>query len=274
MRLHPTPSRALGARCTSCVVARVIGVEPTFDERAEWFDAHYATTRGRVRLALVLERLDETFPPPSARILDAGGGSGAVAIPLAERGHVVTILEPSEGMRRVAQKRIAATGLDVDVVAGAIEDAPSLTPGPFDAVCCHAVLLYADDPVRELRRLRSVVREGAILSLLEKNRDALAMRPGLAGDYAEARRVLDDPVAAGNLGIPNRSWSVPAWTDMLADTGWRADSWVGVRLFSDGAAEDLAPDAFEELLALERDAGGRDPYRAMSRLVQISATAI
>jgi len=249
-------------------------VEPTFDDRAEWFDAHYATTRGRVRLALVLERLDAILPPPPARILDAGGGSGALAIPLVERGYEVTILEPSAGMRRVAHERVAATGLDVHVVAGSIEEAPSLTPGPFDAVCCHAVLLYAGDPVRELRHLRAVVREGAILSLLEKNREALAVRPGLAADYEEACRLLDDPVAAGNLGIRNRSWSVPEWEDMLAETGWRAESWIGVRFFSDGAAEDLEPEAFAALLALERDAGRRDPYRSVARLVHISATAV
>ena len=46
----------------------------------------------------------------------------------------------------------------------------------------------------------------------------------------------------------------------------------GVRLFSDGAAEDLAPDAFEALLALDRDAGRRDPYRGVSRLVHLHAT--
>ena len=249
-------------------------MEPTFDERAEWFDAHYATTRGRVRLALVLERLDEILPPPPARILDAGGGSGVVAIPLAERGYEVTILEPSEGMRRVAHERLAATGLDVDVVAGSIEDTASLTPGPFDAVCCHAVLLYTDDPISELRHLRSVVREGAALSLLEKNRDALALRPGLAGNYEEARRLLDDPIAAGNLGIANRSWSVPEWEAMLTETDWRAESWVGVRLFSDGAAEDLTPEAFGALLALDREAGHRDPYREVSRLVHMHATAV
>jgi SAM-dependent methyltransferase len=249
-------------------------VEPTFDERAEWFDGHYATTRGRVRLALVLERLADTLPPPPARILDAGGGSGAVAVPLAERGYAVTLLEPSEGMLRVARERLAATRLEVAVVAGSIEDAPSRASGPFDAVCCHAVLLYTDDPVRELERLRSVTRRDGILSLLEKNRDALAMRPGLSGAFEEARRVLDDPVAIGNLGIRNRSWSVRDWKHMLAESGWRLDSWAGVRLFSDGAADDLSPDAFGALLRLERDAGRRDPYRAVSRLLHLCATAV
>ena len=80
---------------------------PTFDDRAEWFDRHYETTRGRVRAALVLERLDETFPPPPAAVLDVGGGGGVTAVSLAARGYAVTMLEPSTGMREIARRRIA-----------------------------------------------------------------------------------------------------------------------------------------------------------------------
>ena len=112
---------------------------PTFDEQAEWFDAHYGSTRGRVRLALVLERIEELFPAPPARVLDVGGGSGAVAIPLAERGYEVTLLDPSEGMVRVAHDRIRTSGVDVRVIHGGIDDIPSLGLDP-DAICCHAVL--------------------------------------------------------------------------------------------------------------------------------------
>ena len=246
----------------------------SFDDKAEWFDAHYATTRGRVRLALLLERLEATFPPAPARVLDVGGGSGVVAVPLAQRGYEVTMLEPSHGMLEVARRRIAETGAEVDLVHGGIEDVRTLTPGPFSAVCCHAVLLYLDDPRGHLASLRAVTAPGAVLSLLEKNRLGLAMRPGLRGDFAEAIRVLDDPVASGNLGIPNRSRSVEEWSDLLTATGWRLDSWVGIRFFSDLADDDLPPQRFEELLFLEREAGTREPYRSAARLVHLAATAV
>ena len=150
-----------------------------------------------------------------------------------------------------------------------------LAPGPFDAICCHAVLLYLDDPGAHLATLRRVVAAGATLSLLEKNRLALAMRPGLRGDYAEAIRVLDDPVATGNLGIENRSRSgrrvdrAPG-TDRVGGS----DSWVGIRLFSDLAPDDLDPVAYGQLLTLEREAGRREPYRSAARLVHLSATAV
>jgi S-adenosylmethionine-dependent methyltransferase len=247
---------------------------PTFDERAEWFDAHYGTTRGRIRLRLLLERLRETLPPPPARVLDVGGGTGVVAIPLAELGYGVTLLDPSEGMLRVARERIETAGADLAVIHGAIDDVPRLATGGFDAICCHAVMMYVDDPGASLKVLRSVARDGAVLSLLEKNRDGLAMRPGLRGDYEEALRVLDDPIATGNLGIPNRSRSMEEWHDLLGASGWRFDSAAGIRLFSDLADDDLPDEAFEQLVRLEREAGRHDPYRAISRLIHVSATAV
>jgi ubiquinone/menaquinone biosynthesis C-methylase UbiE len=249
-------------------------VTPTFDERAEWFDRHYTTTRGRVRAALVLERLADTLPPPPAAVLDVGGGSGAIAVPLSARGHRVTLLDPSSAMLDLAGRHAADAGVELRLVPGGVETLAELAPGPFDAVCCHAVLLYLDDPGVHLAAIRGVVVTGATLSLLEKNRFALSMRPGLRGEYAEAIRVLDDPVAHGNLGIPNRSRSVEEWTDLLEQTGWRLDSWVGIRLFSDLAPDDLDPGVYEQLLALEREAGRREPYRSAARLVHLNATAV
>jgi ubiquinone/menaquinone biosynthesis C-methylase UbiE len=251
-----------------------VTTSPTFDDRAEWFDAHYGTTRGRIRRHLVLERLAETLPPPPARVLDAGGGTGVIAIPLAEQGYDVTLLDPSEGMLRVAREHIDRSGVELAAVHGTIGDARGLTGGPFDAICCHAVLMYVDDAGAALKVLRSVARKGAILSLLEKNRHGLALRPGFRGDFDEALRVMDNPVAAGNLGIQNRARSLAEWRELLGDAGWRFDSVVGIRLFSDAADDDLSDEAFEQLLRLEQEAGRRSPYRDVARLIHIAATAV
>lgn len=246
---------------------------PTFDERAGWFDEHYATTRGRVRRTLVLERVRATAPPPPAAVLDVGGGSGAIAIPLAADGYRVTVADPSRGMLDVAAANAAEAGVEIRLEQIGIDDLRASSLGTFDVVCCHAVLLYVDDPLSALRTLRSAAREGATLSLLEKNRDALAIRPGLRGDYAEALRVLDDPVATGNLGIANRSHSVVTWLGWLDEAGWDVSSWAGIRLFSDTARDDLSEPAFRALLELEREAGTREPYRSVARLVHFAATA-
>jgi SAM-dependent methyltransferase len=177
-------------------------------------------------------------------------------------------------MLRLARERLEKTDVELAVVLAGIDDVPRATQGTFDAICVHAVLMYVDDPARSLKVLRSVARDGAVLSLLEKNRDGLAMRPGLRGDFAEALRVLDDPIAAGNLGIPNRSRSADEWRDLLDAAGWRFDSVVGIRLFSDAADDDLSDEEFEQLLRLEREAGRRRTYRDVARLIHLSATAV
>jgi S-adenosylmethionine-dependent methyltransferase len=115
--------------------------------------------------------------------------------------------------------------------------------------------------------------EGGVLSLLEKNRDALALRPGLEGDYGEARRLLVERQSVGRLGIENRAYSVDEWRSMLGASGWNPRDWVGIRLFSDLAPDELDSSAYQSLLDLERSAGSVEPYRRVSRLIHLIATA-
>jgi S-adenosylmethionine-dependent methyltransferase len=245
-----------------------------FAGKAEFFDRHYReSTRGRARLDLVLQRLVPTLPPPPATVLDAGGGTGAFAVPLARLGYRVTVLDRSAEWLEMAGRRALEAGVEVRRVVGEAAGAPGLLEERFDAVLCHTVLIYEPDPVRTLRALRAVAAPGAVLSSLEKNRDGLAMRPGLAGEHAEARRVLDDPMAAGRLGIVNRAYTAGELRGFLLRAGWRAESWAGVRLFGDAAPDGLEPAEYERLIDLEREAGRRDPYRRVSRLIHVLARA-
>lgn len=63
------------------------------------------------------------------RVLDLGGGTGGLAVALAEQGHTVTVVDPSPDAlaslsRRVAESdaaaRISAVQGDVDVLEGAV----------------------------------------------------------------------------------------------------------------------------------------------------------
>lgn len=64
---------------------------------------------------------------------------------------------------------------------------------PFPAMLCHAVLMYVEEPTIALGGLRSVAADGAVLSLLEKNRDGLALAAGAPGRRLScARRPVDD----------------------------------------------------------------------------------
>lgn len=248
-------------------------VDDPFAGGSRWFDSHYDSPRGLVRLRLVLERLDAHLPPPPVTILDAGGGTGAFALPLAARGHDVILLDASDEWLSLARDKAAAAGNPLRCVRGRVEDAADLVEPGCEVILCHAVLLYAHDPKGCLEALRAVSTRDGILSLLEKNRDGIAFRPALEGNYREARRLLTERVSRGRLGIDNRAYSVDEWTAMLDRAGWRTIDWAGIRLFSDSAPDDLRPDDMEALLDLERDAGRIDPYRRVARLVHIVARA-
>lgn len=242
-----------------------------FAGKADWFDSHYESTRGRVRLSLVLERLRSGLPTPPARILDAGGGTGAFAIPLAKDGYDVTLLDASAEWIQLASEKAARSGVSVACILGSVEDASDAVQPPFDAILCHALLMYVEKPATCLRDLRSLANRGAILSLLEKNRDGIALRPGLSGDYREAKRLLDDAVSTGRLGVENVARTVEEWVALLSQTGWHVLDWAGVRLFSDTAPDDLSPEEFDPLLNLEREAGTRESYRRVARLLHLLA---
>jgi S-adenosylmethionine-dependent methyltransferase len=243
-----------------------------FAGKAEWFDRAYReTSHGLVRLELVLERLLEWLPPPPAAVLDVGGGTGAFALPLAARGYEVTLIDRSAEWLEVAARTAEAEGVSLRGLEGAADDVLELAGGAvFDAILVHTLLLYLDDPTVLLRDLRRVAGPNAVLSVLEKNREGLAMRPGLAGEYDEAIRVLDDPMASGRLGIVNRARSQAELRALLLQSGWLAFDRAGVRLFADGM-HSFDPDVHPRLLSLERAAGTRDPYRRVARMVHVLA---
>jgi len=251
-----------------------VGEDP-FAGKADWFDRGYTeTSHGRARLEIVLERILAALPEAPLRVLDAGGGTGAFAIPLARRGDDVTVLDRSEEWLGIAGQRADEAGVNLRLVHGDVEDAPRQVAGPFDAILCHTVLIYADDPVGVLHALREVAADGALLSSLEKNRPGLPLRPARAGDFDEALRVLTDPIAAGRLGIPNRALSLGELRAALLRAGWVAIDAAGVRVFSDGVLEALPEDRHQVLLELDRRAGRRDPWRRVGRLLHVLARAV
>ncbi|MBA3728215.1 MAG: methyltransferase domain-containing protein, partial [Actinobacteria bacterium] len=250
-----------------------MSVEDPFTGRAAWFADHYLRGRGRARLELVMDRLLPALPPPPAKVLDAGGGTGAFALPLARRGYVVTLLDRSGDWLEEARRCAAEEGLRVELIEGPAERALDLVGDGFDAVLAHTLLVYSEDPRRTLSALRSTARSGAVLSLLEKNRASLALRPGLTGEYDEALRVLDDPISAGRLEIPNRSRSMAELRSLLVASGWQPRDWTGIRLFSDGVPDDIDEASFASVLRLDRAIAAREPYRRVARLLHLLAVA-
>jgi len=234
---------------------------------ADRFIDHYGTLRGAVRHALVARALEHHMDPSAGSVLDIGGGRGDQAAWLATRGHRVTVLDPSNTM--LAQAR-AYLPSGVELILGRGEEAQQLLPGrSFEAVLCHAVLPYIDDPRPLLEACASMVRSGGLVSIVAKNADALAMRPGLEGRWAEVPSAFDATGDVGGMGVATKAHRVSDLIGTLDLLGIEHVAWYGIRLFTDHFGGQPVPPDAEDIIEAEWQAGCRDPYRGVARLVHV-----
>jgi SAM-dependent methyltransferase len=101
------------------------------------------------------------------KILDAGGGTGRKAIPLAEEGfECITILDHAPEWLRLAEEKAAAAGvLDrLQMVVGDVCDMPQVKDESFDHVfAMGGVVSYSGDPVAAIREMSRVLKRGGRL---------------------------------------------------------------------------------------------------------------
>ncbi|MGW7274773.1 class I SAM-dependent methyltransferase [Streptomyces sp. NPDC054864] len=211
------------------------------------------------------------------RVLDVGMGQGTQALRLARAGHKVTGVEQDPAMVAAAR---AALGAEPEGIQGRVrivegdgrETGVHFLPGSFDVVLCHGVLMYVEEPDALLAGLARMLAPGGLLSLLVRNADALAMRPGLAGDWAGAMAAFDSTVYRNRLGIEARADRLGAVSASLAGIAAPLHAWYGVRVFTDQASDEALPPEEAELAALlaaEERAGRTDPYRRVAALLHV-----
>lgn len=235
-----------------------------------WRD-RLGTLRQVVRQELVARQLAAHLPS-SAHILDVGCGQGTQALRLARGGHRVTGLDASPTLLGDFARDLADEPADVRERVRLVHGDATGASGSFDAVLCHGVLMYLADPGPVLAAVAGAVAPGGVVSLLVRNGDALALRPGLAGDWATAARAFDTTAYDNRLGVTARADRLADLTARLDTVGLSVVAWYGVRVFTDTAPDDAAlPPDLPELLDCEERAGTTDPYRRVAALLHVIA---
>lgn len=242
-------------------------------------------TRTGVRAAVVWDYLrpvlDELGGTAGAvRVLDAGGGSGGFAVPLAQLGHDVTVVDPSPDSLAALERRAAETGTQARIHAlqGDAAGLPGLVPtGTFDLVLCHSVLEVVDDPAEGMQAIAQSLRSGGMVSVLAANRIAAVVGRVAAGRLSEARHLLADPDGTTGAGDPLlRRFTLSELEVLLAGAGLAVQTIHGVRVFTDTvppALLDGEPQAADDLLALERAVAERSDYLAVATQLHLLARA-
>ena len=167
------------------------------------------------------------------RVLDLGGGSGGLAVPLAELGHEVTVVDPSPNALAALERRAADFGV-ADRVTGRQGDADTLDGEAFDLVCCHGVLEVVDDPTAALAGIAAVLTAKGHLSLVVAGRLAVVLAKALAGEVRQAQAALTSPDGRWGKADPlPRRFDVEGLVALLDATGFTPVQVHGVRVFAD-----------------------------------------
>lgn len=199
-----------------------------------------------------------TGAAPVFDVVDVGGGTGGFAVPLAELGHRVTVVDPSPDALAALERRASERGV-VDRVQAVQGDVSGLlevvAADSADVVLAHGVLEYVDDPAAALTAVTAVLRPGGLASVLVAQRLAAVVSRALSGRFTEARTALTDP--AGRWGpsdpLPRR-FDQDRLVALVEAAGLALRDIHGVRVFTDlvpGALVDTEPGAAQALLDLE-----------------------
>ncbi len=211
-------------------------------------------------------------------VLDLGGGSGVYAVPLAELGHAVTVVDTSPDALATLQRRAGEAGVAdrVTAVPGDVERMPDEIPlDAYDLVLCHGLLEIVDDPQRTLATVAGRVRHGGCASLLAAGRAATVVSRALGGHPAAALRALTD--ADGRWGdgdMLRRRFDTDRLRELVSGAGLAVEAVHGARIFADlvsGALLDGVAGAADALRELDLAASELPPYRDIATQLHVLA---
>lgn len=251
-----------------------------FQSGAEKYATYLETPEGQLRLDLAFSNLQELLPRPTQQLnaLDLGGGTGAISVRLARLGIHVTLLDASLEMLDLASHAAKEAGM-ADRITLKHGDAAQLESlfdaASFDAIVCHNVLEFVDDPGAVLRSAARCLRDASsVISILARNHAGEVLKAALVnGDLAATERTLtaewgDEALYGGKV----RLFSPGSLGSMLVAASLTVVAERGVRVVSDYLPARISrSDEYDRIFTLERELGKRPEFAAVARYTQCIA---
>ncbi|GIE84900.1 methyltransferase domain-containing protein [Actinoplanes regularis] len=208
-------------------------------------------------------------------VLDVGGGTGGFAVPLAEAGHTVTVIDASPDALAALTRRAADAGVadrvravqgDGDALAGLVE------PGSADLILCHAVLEVVDDPSRVVAAIAAALRPGGALSLLVAGRSAAILGRAVNGHLRAASALVNDPEGrSGPRDTLRRRYDAVTAEALLSAAGLQVEETHGVRVVADLLPATVIEEDPQAVLDLELALSAQPPFRDIASQLHLFA---
>lgn len=225
----------------------------------------YATTKGRLRLA-VLQRDLATFQAgPALRILDVGGGLGQLSGWFIGAGHEVTHTDIAAEMvaeARLMHQHQGQVAYRYEVAA--VQDLPErLGDQRYDLILCHAVLEWMANPVDALHIIHSLLAPNGQLSLMFYNRNAKYFANAIYGnfDYVQSNLKVKKTVRLS----PQQPLDPEQVEHWIAAQNGQVTSKTGVRVIHDYLRNPKDAEQFDQLLEIEFRFNQQAPFRDLGR---------
>ena len=121
---------------------------------------------GRLERIRTWEIMERHLPPPPSRLLDVGGGTGVYALPLADRGYRVHLIDPVP--LHVERARVLSRASEAPLASANVGDARNLDvpDATFDVLLLFGPLYHLTDRrdrVNALAEARRVLVPGGLL---------------------------------------------------------------------------------------------------------------
>jgi S-adenosylmethionine-dependent methyltransferase len=223
----------------------------------------------------VLRRELERSAGRALTVLDVGGGTGGFAVPLAEAGHLVTVVDASPDALAALTRRAADAGVadrvravqgDGDALAGLVE------PASADLILCHAVLEVVDDPPKVVAAIAAALRPGGALSLLVAGRAAAVLGRAVNGHLGAASALFNDADGrAGARDTLRRRYDAETASALLVDAGLAIEEIHGVRVLADLVPAAVVEADPQAMLNLELALAARPPFRDIASQLHLFA---
>ena len=208
-------------------------------------------------------------------VLDVGGGTGGFAVPLAQSGHRVTVVDASPDALAALTRRAADAGVaervravqgDGDALAGLVE------PASVDLILCHSVLEVVDQPADVVAAVAAALRPGGAVSVLVAGRAAAILGRAINGHLGSASALVTDPEGrAGARDTLRRRYDVESAAALLRSVGLEVEETHGVRVLADLLPAAVVEEDPQALLDLELALSARPPFRDIASQLHLFA---